>query len=266
MTKSTKAAPQPVVVLFGLSAIGKPKAGAFKGTEIGSARKAATKLGLQIFEASDPAARALAAKIPAGRLHGHGEAVVPFVPKELYARIEALVQPQPKDGANNGARGQTSAARSPRLPTNWDDIRIGDRVLAQDADPADGWWQVTVVEKVGDVFKLRWPRTERGRPFQKHRATLALICPDANPKSAQPDPKKSPSEPGSHFPQDWARIGLGQIVLAKEDGPAEQWWEAQTVKLDKDVFTLQWRGYPELPPIERPRASLGLVHPAPKTR
>ena len=28
------------------------------------------------------------------------------------------------------------------------------------------------------VFKLRWPRSERGRPFQKHRLTLGLICPN----------------------------------------------------------------------------------------
>jgi hypothetical protein len=46
----------------------------------------------------------------------------------------------------------------------------------------------------------------------------------------------------------------------------EQWWEAKTIKLDKDTFTLQWRDYPELPTIVRPRAALGLMHPAPKTR
>jgi hypothetical protein len=59
---------------------------------------------------------------------------------------------------------------------------------------------------------------------------------------------------------------LNQIVLAKEDGPCEQWWEAKTIKLDKNVFTLQWRDRPDLSSIEWPRSSLGLVHPAPKAR
>jgi hypothetical protein len=75
---------------------------------------------------------------------------------------------------------------------------------------------------------------------------------------------KSSSSPRARFPQDWAAIKVDQIVLAKEDGPCEQWWEAKAIKLNKDVFTLQWRDRPDLPPIERPRSSLGLVHPAPK--
>jgi hypothetical protein len=267
MTKATKAvATQPTVVLFGLSSIGKPRAGVFKGTNVAAAQKAAGKLGLHIYEVSDQAGRALAAKVPAGRIQAHGKAVVPFVPKQLYASLETLARPKPNSGAVENAGRQLPAATGPRLPANWDDIRVGDRVLAQDTDPADGWWQVNVVEKVGDVFKLRWQRSERGRPFQKHRLTLGLICP-IEVRSGQPtDPKKPTAASSARFPQDWAAIGLDQIVLAKEDGPCEQWWEARTIKLDKDVFTLRWRDQPNLPPIERPRSSLGLVHPAPKTR
>ena len=74
------------------------------------------------------------------------------------------------------------------------------------------------------------------------------------------------AEPNTVYPRHWSVIGLNQIVLAKEDGPAEQWWEAKTIKLDKDVFTLEWRDHPHLPAIVRPRSALGLVHPAPKVR
>ena len=155
--------------------------------------------------------------------------------------------------------------RSVRLPVNWDDIKVGDRVLAQDTDPADGWWQVRVTEVHGDLFKLRWPREERGRPFQRHRAMLGLICPGETKEPVKPDPKPAAAE-SAVYPAHWSVIGLNQIVLAKEEGPMEQWWEATTINLDKGVFTLQWRDYPQLPVIMRGRSALGLVHPAPKVR
>lgn len=260
MTKTINHASQPAIILFGLTSIGKPKAGAFKITEAEAARKAASKLGLQVLAIEDDNARALATKVPAGRIEGHGEAIVPFVPKGLYAAIETF-----------GRSSRTVATRpslpisSPRLPSDWKDIKIGDRVLAQDSDPKDGWWQVTVIDKNGDIIKLRWPGSQRGRPFQKHRNMLGLICP-SQPNTDESAANKSSAGTQQRFPEDWAAIKINQIVLTKEDGPCEQWWEAKTIKLDKDIFTLQWRDRPDLPTIERPRSCLGLMHPSPKTR
>jgi agenet domain-containing protein len=256
MTKSTTVASQPTVILFSQTSIGKPKAGVFKGTEIEAARKAATKLGLKIFEVSDQRSQSIAAKIPPGRLQAHGEAIVPFVAKQLYAAIEALATP-----SQNALQPQK---QTPRLPTDWDNIKVGDRVLAQDADPKDGWWQVTVVEKAGDLFKLRWPGRSNSRAFQRHRATLGLICPGGFQPT--PEPRKRSGQLSARFPQDWADIDVDHVVLAKEDGPCEQWWEAKVVKADQDAFTLQWRDFPDLSTIERVRASLGLLHPSPKSR
>ena len=88
---------------------------------------------------------ALADKVPAGRIQGHGEAIVPFVPKQLYASIENLAKP---NLINEIKPSGPSEALSPRLPANWDDIKVGDRVLAQDTDPKDGWWQAKVVEEI----------------------------------------------------------------------------------------------------------------------
>jgi hypothetical protein len=268
MGNPTKPAPQPAVIVFGLSAIGKPRAGTFKVTEVAAARKAATKLKLTVTEIANEAGRALAAKIPAGRIGGSADSLVPFVSKDLYEQIEALGPQQHKNGkAESSATPTTAPPAQVRLPASWDDIKVGDRVLAQDSDPVDGWWQVTVTEANGDLFKLRWPGSGRGRPFQKHRSMLGLICPGDSKEEAKPDAKQAAAEPSNPvYPRSWAAIGLDQIVLAKEDGPAEQWWEAKTIKLDKDLFTLQWRDHPQLPAIVRPRAALGLVHPAPKVR
>lgn len=298
MTKTSKpttpSAVQPAaIVVFGLSAIGKPKAGLFKGTDITAATKAAAKLGLSVLDASAPAATALLAKVPMGRIQAHGDAIVPFVTRDLYAAITDAAKGGTKGGtkaantttpvAQDNATASGAAPSQPRLPADWSDIKIGDCVLSRDTDPADGWWQAIVVDKRGDIVSLRWPRSDRGRPFQKHRTMLGLMCPAANDNAAQAGNKngdkdnnkdgtkngtkngnKDPN--GERYPKTWSQIGADQIVLAKEDGPCEQWWEAKVITIENDVATLQWRDYPGLPPILRPRAGLGLMHPAPKSR
>ncbi len=224
----------------GLSAVGKPRAGTFKGTDVAAARKAAGRFGLTVSEITDPAGRTLAAKIPNGRISGSGESIVPFVSKDIYEQIKAFSAQQPKNGNGSSTATTTAPSAQFRLPASWDDIKAGDRVLAQEVDPKDGWWQVTVTEAHGDLFKLRWPGSGRGRPFQKHRSMLGLICPGEIKETVKPDPKQATAEP-TVYPRHWSAIGLNQIVLAREDGPMEQWWEAKTIKLDKDIFTLQWR-------------------------
>jgi hypothetical protein len=96
-----------------------------------------------------------------------------------------------------------------------------------------------------------------------------LICPNDSKTDGKDQPKPDPKQPTgkSVYPVDWSTLTVDQTVLAKEDGPIEQWWEAKIVKVDKvdkDQFTLQWRDYPKLPQIVRGRSSLGLMHPAPK--
>jgi hypothetical protein len=129
MSKSSNHTSHSSIILFGLTSIGKPKAGTFKATEIAAARKAASKLGLHVLELVDESACTLAAKVPAGRIHEHGEAIVPFVPKALYASIESFARQDPANGTK-----PRSTTDGPRLPLNWDDIKVGDRVLAQDSD------------------------------------------------------------------------------------------------------------------------------------
>ncbi len=250
MSNSAKSGPQPAIIVFGLTAIGKPRAGIFKGTDVGPARKAAAKLGLTVTEIADPASRALAAKIPAGRIGGSADGLVGFVTKDIYEQIKALGPQQQKNGKGESTT-VASAAVQFRLPVNWDDIKVGDRVLAQDTDPADGWWQVRVIEVHGDLFKLRWPREERGRPFQRHRATLGLICPGEVKEPVKPDPNQAAAEPAV-YPAHWSVIGLNQIVLAKEEGPMEQWWEAKTINLDKERVH---SGMARSSPVARDRAT-----------
>lgn len=257
----------PTIIVFGVSAIGKPRAGTFKGSDVSAARKAAAKLGLSVVDLTDEAGLALAAKVPAGRIGGAGDNIIPFINKDLHGQIKTFETKGQKNGRAQTDGGlPTSPEATPRLPRSWDDIKVGDRVLAQETDPLDGWWHVSVTEVNGDLFKLRWPSSGGGRPFQKHRTMLGLICPPESKADgkddAKPDPKQSASK--SIYPANWSTLTVDQTVLAKEDGPMEQWWEAKIVKIDKDHFTLQWRDYPKLPQIVRSRSSVGLMHPAPK--
>ena len=95
---------------------------------------------------------------------------------------------------------------------------------------------------------------------------LGLMCPNEAKADGKDDAKLDPKQSAgkSVYPANWSLLTVDQTVLAKEDGPMEQWWEAKIVKIDKDQFTLQWRDYPKLPQIARSRTSLGLMHPAPK--
>lgn len=270
MNNSAKPASQPIVIVCGVSAIGKPKAGTFKGSDVPAARKAAAKLGLTVIDVTDKAGLALVAKLPAGRIGGSGDTIVPFVNKDLHGQIKAFEGQSQKNGQAkpSGEPAASPESQSPRLPRSWDDIKVGDRVLGQEADPKDGWWQVTVTEANGDLFKLRWPGSGRGRPFQKHRTMLGLICPTENKSGGKDEPKLDPKQSAgkSVYPADWSTLSVDQTVLAKEDGPMEQWWEAKIVSVGNDEFILQWRDYPDLPQIVRARSALGLMHPAPKLR
>ena len=117
MSNSAKPAAQPVIIVFGVSAIGKPRAGTFKDTDISAARKAATKLGLTVIEITDPIGRALAAKISMGRIGASADGIVPFVSKDIYEQIKALgsratKERQGRGHSNNGclASSQVSPA------------------------------------------------------------------------------------------------------------------------------------------------------------
>ncbi|HEX4407385.1 MAG TPA: hypothetical protein VH206_01305 [Xanthobacteraceae bacterium] len=269
MSNPGKSTALPVIAVFGVSAIGKPKAGTFKGSDISAARKAATKLGFAVVDLAGDGGSALMSKLPAGRIGGAGHNIVPFVSKDLYTQINAF---QTKHQTNGQAKvalqtAKPSESSVPHLPRDWAEIKPGDHVLAQESDPKDGWWLVTITEANDDLLKLRWPGNGRGRPIQKHRLTFGLMFPiDGEKDASKTSPKKPNGKSDVAYPSDWPSIAMGHTVLAKEDGPVEQWWEARVVKADKDEMTIQWRDYPSLPSIVRPRFSLGLVHPAPTTR
>src|SRR5918994_7152786 len=77
------------VVLFGRSETGKARASAFGHSEAELARKAAELMDLRLLPVRTDAERALAAKLPRGRVFASGRAFVPFVKDALLTELQA---------------------------------------------------------------------------------------------------------------------------------------------------------------------------------
>jgi hypothetical protein len=269
------------IVLFGIDANGKPKAARFPKAEARLATKAANQLQLQVLTVSDPALAALAANLPAGRIHASGRRVVPSIRPDLYAQLVAAAGSSaaadtssspvpPNSGSNGGLPSGTKKGGNNQLPKTWDEIAVGHAVLAHDGAD-NGWLDATVVERTGDMCTLKWRDYPRDRRFTHHRQTLALLCPtprDLSVVKSSEKPGKStgakavaPKSAAPGLPLSWDEIGVGHLVLAKQDGPWAAWWEAIATEIQGDTISLRWRDYPDLPLVNRPRASLALMCP-----
>jgi len=206
---------------------------------------------------------------------------VPFVRRELYDKLAAIA-PNGKPHSSTAAAQPSSAAASrpkpsgstPTFPRDWRSIAVGDFALAQES-PEDGWYAVIVVDVNGDMLTLRWQDYPKVRTFVRHRNRLALVYPGpkhtsepAKPaktvtsaKTDKPTADKSQAAPQT-LPADWQAIDVGHLVLAKDDGPWESWWEAIPAEAAAgDRFKVRWRDYPKLRQVERPRFELALLCP-----
>jgi hypothetical protein len=288
----------PAVVLFGLGVGDKPRAGYFAAAHAALAIKAAEAMKLRVLKVETPELKALAGKLPAGRIHANGHGVVPFVRNELYAKLAQLAQPnksepgpatppasEPSAGAANkkgsDQAGSAAAARalpagSPRLPYDWEHIEVGDLVVAQSPDAEDGWSEAVVTGKTGEMLTLRWRESPRQKAITRHRLNLARLCPAggadtaahgsasslaAASKADQPPPAAPSSDGPDRYPATWEDIRADHVVVAKEEGPFQSWWEAIVTEASGDALTLRWRNRPQLPPIARHRLHVALMLP-----
>src|SRR5437660_471828 len=268
------------VVLFGVDDHGKPKAARFIEKDPELATKAAGQLKLQVLHITGPAVADLAGRLPTGRIHANGRGFVPYIRRDLYAKLVAAAgSPSQGDHASNQAAAGSGSAKSGSPngqgdhPKNWDEIAPGHVVIALD-EPGEGWYETIVVETSGDMLTLRWRDYPRERRITRHRLSVGLLyphgLPTTDPNSRPPKPQtakpKSLANPGSTEPataflKTWDDIDNNCLVLAKEDGPWRSWWEAIPTDKNDHMFLLRWRDFPQVPTISRPRWSLGLLYP-----
>jgi hypothetical protein len=181
----------PALVLLGRDDTNKAHAAWFDHTEVDAAAGAATLMGMMTLPITTDEHRALAGRLPHGRIFGSGKAFVPFVKGVLYddliAHVPVAQQVRPlrlvKEG--EGAEGATPAqpqSKVPTLtvPTDWSAIMPGSVVLCLEA-PREGWFESVVIATNGDdEFVLRW-RDFPGLPnFERHRSNIGLMHPSAS--------------------------------------------------------------------------------------
>ena len=271
--------PSPLV-LFGIDSRGKPKGARFGKQHAGLAIKAAGQLQLHVLASNDPNVAEIAARLPVSRVHATGRTFVPFIRRDLYDKLVAAAanghghSTNPSNGPS-GASGSTPGGSAPHLPRNWQEIGIGDLVVANE-DRWEGWYEAIVVHVDGDMLTLRWRDYPRERKIVRHRLRLGLLYPKANMTVDQEKPAKGSGQAkhdkpaaahpvandGHCLPKDWDEIDINQLVLAKDDGQWGSWWEAIPVEKAGDSFKLRWReNYANVPLITRPRLDLALICP-----
>jgi hypothetical protein len=277
------------VVLFGVDQNGKPKAARFVEKHAQLATKAAEHLKLQILQVTAPAVAELASRVPVGRIHANGRGFVPYIRRDLYAKLLAAAgtpaqsgQPLRQAAASTGSAQSTSPNGQPTFPKNWDDVSRNHVVIAQDT-PEEGWYEALVVEINGDLLTMRWLDYPRERRITRHRSTVGLLYPYDSPnikdssktvQRSKPKPGTKPSteQSKSVYPKTWEDIDMDSLVLAKDDGPWRSWWEAIVVEKTEQMLTLRWRetgpisaprvsNFTQIPAITRPRWSVGLLYP-----
>src|SRR3979490_2184668 len=176
-TSSSSAVP---VVLFGLDDHGKPKAARFPEKQADLASKAAGLLKLQVLPIIGASGSDLSGRAPAGRIHANGRGFVPYIRRDLYAKLVAAAGSStspadtPTDITAIGVRLNASSSQQNTggdRPKNWDEIATGHVVVAQDT-PTDGWYEAVVVENSGDMFTLRGRDYPRERRITRHRLSV----------------------------------------------------------------------------------------------
>jgi hypothetical protein len=162
-----------MLILFGTDENKKPRAARFIVDEnLGLLAKAADAMDLIICDAKTQKLSDLALKLPAGRVHANGTGFVPYIRQDLY---DAVVE-----AAGADAAGPTEPPATIGAPRNFDEIAQGHLVIAQE-DLETGWWEAIVFACDGDMLTLRYRDYPRLPKFNRHRASVALLSPQASP-------------------------------------------------------------------------------------
>jgi hypothetical protein len=181
----------PALVLLGRDDTNKAHAAWFDQSEFEAAGGAATLMGMMTLPITTDEHRALADRLPHGRIFGSGKAFVPFVKGALYDDLIAYVpvaqQVRPLRLVKEGEGGEAPTPEKPQskvppltVPADWSGIVPGSVVLCLEA-VGEGWFESVVVATKGeDEFVLRWRDFPDLPNFERHLSNIALLHPSAS--------------------------------------------------------------------------------------
>ena len=180
MTQTAPAVREAVpVIVFGRDQTAKPHASWFGSDDAELAEKAAKKMGLSVARAETPDQRALADKLPKGRVFASGRAFVPFVKEAVFLQ---LVEVAKAAGVTIGGRTadvlsspELSTTTATSTPQTWDSIDVGSLVLATPGGKGETWYEAIVLSAHDDLFTLFYRDYPHEGQFARQRDQLALI-------------------------------------------------------------------------------------------
>ena len=176
-----------ILVVFGTGSDKKPHASQFEGADEALVRKAASLMGFRVGRAETDEARALAKKLPEGKVFAAGRAFVPYVKQDLYDKVRGLLILEPPPAANPSPAAAASMAPPNRNETKvvaaspcdpWAAIGVGSVVLCRDqTKDAPSWWEAVVVAmaKDGNTMTMRWLDYPKQKQFVAKRRSVAVI-------------------------------------------------------------------------------------------
>lgn len=182
---------EAIHLVLGLDGDGKSRAARFPATEAKAARRAAKLMGFGIVEVTDEAMLALSEGIPQGRIYATGRALVPYVKRELYDKLLALLpedlapaaapaEPAPPEPAAPEVAEAAASPAEPPAPVfadHWAAIEVGSVVLALDKTTDDGYWACEILEVGKDPNKLKakWVNYPEEGTFPVDRRAVAVF-------------------------------------------------------------------------------------------
>lgn len=188
---------QLAVVVFGLDETGKPHASAFNQSDAALATKAAALMGMKLLPVQTEAQKALASKLPKGRVFASGKGFVPFVKAATFYELEAAAPDAsvPQMRADHRVDDTESRSVAPVFaeeagpahlpapqPTDWADIQVGTIVLAAAATD-EGWYECVVLSLEGeDRLRLRYCDWPDEPIFSALRLQVGLMHPAHTPE------------------------------------------------------------------------------------
>jgi hypothetical protein len=72
---------------------------------------------------------------------------------------------------------EASQDASPGLPKDWSELSVGQLVIAQENDAADGYWEALIDKIDGDTLTLHWRDFQSLPKFKRPRHAVALLNP-----------------------------------------------------------------------------------------
>ena len=194
----------PALAVFGRDDAGKAHGSAFGAGDAELATTAAQLMGMRALPIRTEVERALAAKLPRGRVFASGKAFVPFIKTELLTELQTAalnsgITPLKVASSDVSAAAKPAPVETPpkangklavKQPCGWGDIQVGAIVLAAAAPTYTQWFECLVLAVEGeDGFSLRYCDYPAVRPFTCRRSEVGLLHPAYTPEPPlEPEP------------------------------------------------------------------------------